>query len=56
MSGRSDIERAEQDGYDDAKRGIPAESYPFEYADGELRDAWLRGWNRFGAEQREERS
>lgn len=53
MNQRTAIEIAEQDGYDDARRGIPAESYPFEYADGELRDAWLRGWNRFDTEQQE---
>ena len=44
------IERAREDGRRDAAAGLGRFDYPFEYADGELRQAWEDGWERYHRE------
>lgn len=52
MVTQNDLDRAREDGRRDAKAGLGRFDYPWEYADGELREAWTDGWERWHREQR----
>lgn len=45
-----ELERAREDGRRDAAKGLTRFDYPWDYADGPLRDAWADGWERFHRE------
>lgn len=51
MPTTEEIERAREAGRRDAAAHMSRFDYPFEYADGPLRDAWTDGWERYHRER-----
>lgn len=54
MVSQDELDRAREDGRRDALKGLGPNDYPFEYADGPLRGAWIEGWHE-GKEQETKR-